>query len=145
MVFDGNRITLQSVRGCQQVFSAALTAHVEAAYHDDETRNDLCAPVPHPNTDVDWLAATMAEQRNQARWFEDADLTDWLCSARLDLMRPMYAPLSGKPQAVRDKVFGLIVAGLTSANQKLNALLSQAAERGRDDAEQHQRAAGSQA
>ena len=144
-VFDGNRITLQSLRGCQQVFSAALTAHVEAAYHDDETRNDLCAPVPHPNTDVDWLAATMAEQRNQARWFEDADLTDWLCSARLDLMRPMYAPLSGKPQAVRDKVFGLIVAGLTSANQKLDALLSQAAEHGRDDAEQHQRAAGSQA
>jgi hypothetical protein len=144
-VFDGNRITLQSLRGCQQVFSAALTAHVEAAYHDDETRNDLCAPVPHPNTDLDWLTATMAEQRNQARWLEDNDLFEWLCGARLDLMRPMYAPLLGKPQAVRDKVFGLIVAGLESANEKLTALLSEAAEHGRDDAEQHQRAAGSQA
>ena len=29
-VFDSGRITLQSVRGCQQVFSAALIAHVEA-------------------------------------------------------------------------------------------------------------------
>src|SRR4029453_12572416 len=31
-VFDGDRITLQSLRGCQQVFSSALIAHVEAAY-----------------------------------------------------------------------------------------------------------------
>lgn len=31
-IFDAGRITLQSVRGCQQIFSAALIAHVEAAY-----------------------------------------------------------------------------------------------------------------
>ena len=30
-IFDADGITLQSVRGCQQIFSAALTAHVEAA------------------------------------------------------------------------------------------------------------------
>jgi hypothetical protein len=127
-VFDGNRITLQSLRGCQQVFSAALTAHVEAAYQDDETRNELCEPVPHPNTDVDWLSTTMAEQRNQARWLQDNELFEWLCGARLDLMRHMYAPLIGKPK-VRDKVVGLIKAGLESANDKL-LRLSQAAEAG---------------
>jgi NAD(P)-binding Rossmann-like domain len=126
-VFDGNRITLQSLRGCQQVFSAALTAHVEVSYHDDAKRNDLCAPVPHPNTDTDWLTTTMAEHRNQMRWLDDAELMEWLCAARLDLMRHMYAPLMGKPK-VRDKVFGLIKAGLESANQKLDALrLSQTA------------------
>jgi hypothetical protein len=39
----------------------------------------------------------------------------------------MYAPLMDKPK-VRDKVFGLIKAGLESANQKLDALrLSQTA------------------
>ena len=70
-VFDGDRITLQSLRGCQQVFSAALIAHVEAAYPDDATRNDLCAPVPHPSTDLDWLTTTMAEHRNQIRWLGD--------------------------------------------------------------------------
>jgi hypothetical protein len=125
-VFDGDRITLQSLRGCQQVFSAALTAHVEAAYHDDAGRNDLCAPVPHPNTDLDWLTTTIGEQRNQIRWLEDRDLMGWLCAARLDLMRHMYAPLMDKP-SVRYKVFGLITAGLQSANQKLEALLSSAA------------------
>lgn len=121
-VFDGNRITLQSLRACQQVFSAAFIAHVEAAYPDDATRNDLCAPVPHPNTDLDWLTATFAEHRNQIRWLEDTDLMEWLCAARLDLLRQMYAPLMDQPR-VRDKVLGLIVAALRSANQKLDALL----------------------
>lgn len=130
-VFDGDRITLQSLRGCQQVFSAALTAHVEAGYHDDAKRNQLCAPVPHPNTDTDWLTTTIAEQRNQISWLDDHELMEWLCAARLDLMRHMYAPLMDKPK-VRDKVVGLIKAGLQAANQKLEALvLSQAAQRGR--------------
>ena len=126
-VFDGKTITLQSLRGCQQVFSAALVAHVEATYHDDAMRNDLCEPVPHPNTDTDWLTTTMAEHRNQIRWLDDSDLMQWLCAARLDLMRHMYAPLMQKPK-VRDKLFGMIKAGLQAANQKLDALrLSQTA------------------
>ena len=124
-VFDGDRITLQSVRGCQQVFSAGLIAHVEAAYHDDATRNRLCQAVPHPNTDLDWLTTTIAEQRNQIHWFEDADLMAWMCEARLDLMRHMYTPLMDKSPEVRAKVFGLIRAGLESANQKLETLLSE--------------------
>ncbi len=40
-------------------------------------------------------------------------------------MRHMYAPLIGKPQQVRDKVFGMITAGLISANEKLDTLLSE--------------------
>ena len=54
--------------------------------------------MPHPNTDVDWLTMTLAEHRNQISWFSDAGLMDWLCDARLDLMRHMYAPLMGMPQ-----------------------------------------------
>jgi hypothetical protein len=50
---------------------------------------------------------------------------DWLCTARLDLMRHMYAPLIGKSQEVRDRVFGLITSGLRSANEKLDTLLSE--------------------
>jgi hypothetical protein len=124
-VFDGGRITLQSVRGCQQVFSSGLIAHVEAAYPDDETRNRLCQPVPHPNTDIDWLTTTLAEHRNQISWFSDPGLMDWLCEARLDLMRHMYAPLMGMPQNKRDKVFSMIATGLRSANQKLDTLLAE--------------------
>jgi hypothetical protein len=124
-IFDGDRITLQSVRGCQQVFSSGLIARVESAYHDDEMRNRLCQPVPHPNTDLDWLTTTLAEQSNQVTWFSDAGLMDWLCEARLDLMRHMYAPLIGMPQNKRNKVFSLIATGLRSANEKLEALLSE--------------------
>jgi hypothetical protein len=144
-VFSGDKITLQSIRGCQQVFSSGMIAHVEAAYHDDTTRNELCQPVPHPNTDLDWLTTSLAEHRNQIRWFEDGDLMEWRGTARLDLMRHMYAPLIDKPQSVRDKVFGLITAGLQSANEKLEALLSehhstlpQAAEQRGQHAERHQ-------
>jgi cation diffusion facilitator CzcD-associated flavoprotein CzcO len=129
-VFDGDRITLQSLRGCQQVFSAALIAHIEAAYDDDATRNDLSVPVPHPSTDLDWLTTTMAEHRNQIRWFDDVDLMEWLCGARLDLMRHMYAPVMAKPK-VRDKVFGMLRAGLQATNAKLDALrVTQAAQHG---------------
>lgn len=123
-VFDGDKITLQSIRGCQQVFSSGMIAHVEAAYPDDESRNHLCQPVPHPNTDLDWLTTTLAEQRNQISWFSDAELVDWLCESRLDLMRHMYAPLVGQSEKVRNKVFGLIIGGLRSANDKLEKLLS---------------------
>ncbi len=34
-IFAGDKIILQSVRWCQQVFSAALIAHVEATYQDE--------------------------------------------------------------------------------------------------------------
>jgi hypothetical protein len=40
-------------------------------------------------------------------------------------MRHMYAPLVDKPPAVRNKMFSLITAGLRSANQKLDAPLSE--------------------
>ena len=47
-VFDGNAITLQAVRTCQQVFSAAFIAHVEAAYSDETTKNELATVIPTP-------------------------------------------------------------------------------------------------
>ena len=123
-VFDNEQIVLQSLRGCQQVFSAALIAHVEAAYEDDEIRNDLCAPVPHPNSDLDWATMTIAEHRNQIRWLDDVELMDWMCGVRLDLMRGIFAPLiqNAEPR-VRDKLLGVVKTTLQSANDKLHALL----------------------
>jgi hypothetical protein len=35
----------------------------------------------------------------------------------------MYAPLMDKPQKVRDKVLGRIIAALQSANEKLETLV----------------------
>jgi hypothetical protein len=83
-VFDGAAITLQSVRTCQQVFSAAFIGHVEAAYPDVAIKNELCVPVPHPDTDMDFLRTTLGNTANGLRWAQDPDLTAWLENARLD-------------------------------------------------------------
>lgn len=83
-VFAGDRITLQTVRHCQQVFSAAFIAHVEAAYGSDEAKNHLCGVVPHPDRDTDWIRTALGNSSNSARWGADADLQAWLAAARLD-------------------------------------------------------------
>lgn len=91
-VFNGNAITLQSVRTCQQVFSAAFIAHVEAAYEGDELKNELCVPVPHPDTDVDFLRTNLGNSLNGARWSEEPELQAWLKQARLDGFTDADAP-----------------------------------------------------
>ena len=74
----------QSVRTCQQVFSAAFIAHVEARYDDETEKNELCTPVPHPDTALDFIHTSLANAMNGARWAADADLSRWLAESRLD-------------------------------------------------------------
>lgn len=84
-VFDGAQMTLQTVRHCQQVFSAAFIAHVEAAYpDDDEAKNQLCTVIPHPDTHMDWLRVSLAALGNAGRWGADPELMTWMANARLD-------------------------------------------------------------
>jgi len=83
-VFNSDTITLQTVRTCQQVFSAAFIAHVEVSYDDEAVKNELATVVPHPNTDIDWLRVTIANGMNSARWRQDPDLSAWLHESRLD-------------------------------------------------------------
>jgi hypothetical protein len=123
-VFDADCITLQSVRGCQQVFSAAFIAHVEAAYDGDAVKNELCLPVPHPDSDLDWLRVTDGDLRNQRRWLDDADLMDWLSSARLNLLADLVPPL---PENERQQMVAGLQAGLNTAREKLEKLISPAA------------------
>ena len=86
-VFDGRFIRLQSVRTCQQVFSAAMIAHVEANHADDAVKNRLCRPIPHPDTEQDFFRTTVADVRNEAAWSEDARLQAWLATSRLNWVR----------------------------------------------------------
>ncbi|HJL98190.1 MAG TPA: NAD(P)/FAD-dependent oxidoreductase, partial [Acidimicrobiales bacterium] len=83
-IFEPDHLTLQTVRTCQQVFSAAFIAHVEATYADDETKNEICKVVPHPNDTLDWVRTTMDNALNSIRWNSDPDLKEWLSHARLD-------------------------------------------------------------
>lgn len=83
-VFGENKITLQSVRTCQQVFSAAFIAHVELVEQDAAHKNLLCTPVPHPDTAMDFLRTMLLDLANGALWAQDPSLQAWLKSARLD-------------------------------------------------------------
>ena len=91
-VFDGDRITLQTVRTCQQVFSAAFIAHVEVAYDDEDQKNEFATVVPHPDTDEDWLRVTLGGLLNSAKWRSDPDLVEWLRDARLDAFSSIRFP-----------------------------------------------------
>lgn len=126
-IFDSGRITLQSVRGCQQIFSSALIAHVEAAYRDDAVKNELCVPLPHPDTDVDWLRLALADYSNQLRWFDDPGLMSWLSGARLDLFGHLIGHLlpsaSAKPR-VRDRILGIAKSVFSATATKLDQLMA---------------------
>ena len=67
---------------------------------------------------------TIAEHRNQIRWLDEAELMDWMCGVRLDVLRGIFAPLiqNAEPR-VRDKLLGVVKTTLQSANDKLHALL----------------------
>jgi len=83
-VFDESKITLQSVRTCQQVFSAAFIAHIELSEYDQAHKNLLCTPIPHPDTDMDYLRSMLADLANGLAWQADAELMAWMKAARLD-------------------------------------------------------------
>ena len=86
-VFDGPRITLQTVRPCQQVFSAALIAFVSQLDRDEKARNELCTVAPHPDDDIDFLRSTLANAQGLLRWAQDPDVMAWLSTCRLDAAR----------------------------------------------------------
>ncbi|SPM28784.1 NAD(P)-binding protein [Mycobacterium terramassiliense] len=126
-IFGPGHITLQSVRGCQQIFSAALIAHLETACPDDAAKNALCPPLPHPDSDLDWLRVARADYGNQLRWLDDPDLTAWLATARLDLfghlMGHLLAPASAKPR-VRDRILRIARSALSTTAGKLDQLMA---------------------
>jgi hypothetical protein len=121
-VFDRDRITLQTVRGCQQVFSAAFIGHVEASCEDDAIKNELCTPVPHPDVDVDWIGMTVAYNRNLLRWLDDPELIRWLDGSRLDMLGHLRPRIPSDPAGI-EATLGPIRARLNAVNAKLESLL----------------------
>jgi hypothetical protein len=116
-VFAAGRITLQPVRTCQPVFSAAVIAHVEATKSDDVAKNAYCGPVPHPKVPLDWLTMTIAFNDNQLRWFADAEMMAWLSEARLNVVSHLRTgtptpedmePLAGRLRTVNAKLEELL-------------------------------------
>ena len=121
-VFAGSAITLQAVRTCQQVFSAAFIGHVEASYSDEQTKNELCTPVPHPDSDIDFLRTALANNLNTMRWAADAELQGWLQEARLNgFSRPDSAADDPEAQAMVEK----LISNTVAATENLQRFLSE--------------------
>lgn len=80
-IFDGYRLTLQSVATCQQVFSAALIGYVETRFKDDATKNDLCQVVAHPEYTKDWVRIQKLAADNTLKWLAKFPL--WVLRSRL--------------------------------------------------------------
>lgn len=83
-VFAADRITLQTLRGCQQVFSAGLIGRIETL--DGETidqKNELATVIPHPDTPHDYLTNSLAHIHNAVRWGQHSEIAAWLEASRL--------------------------------------------------------------
>ncbi|KAK5674340.1 hypothetical protein LTS10_012924 [Elasticomyces elasticus] len=92
-VFQDDVITLQPVRFCQQVFSAAFIAHLEISYNNREEKNYLSRPIPHPLYGVDWIVIMILNHRNSLRWNNYPKTVEWLAASRIDWLRDLIPPL----------------------------------------------------
>lgn len=121
-VFSENKITLQSVRTCQQVFSAAYIGYVESNYDNDSVKNELSVPVPHPDSHIDFLRTTLANSLNAARWSQEKELQDWLKSARLDGFTPQDTDGVEMSAQEIEKVFLTAMAGVQNLQNLLEKI-----------------------
>lgn len=121
-VFDGKMITPQTVRAYQPVFSAALIAHVEAAYDDESTKQKLTQVVPLPNRDIDWVPMTAAMLRNMQIWSEDQALRAWIHDCRLDGFSRLVHSVA-KNDIEKLQVLGRLKAASKPAMEKLMAYM----------------------
>merc|ERR1711933_348603 len=85
-VYAREHIVLQAVLPCQQLFSAAFIAHVEANYTEDKVKNHLCQPIPHPRHPDEFLKMIFLFHHVCWRWAADKNLWRWLKACRLFLM-----------------------------------------------------------
>ena len=122
-VFSGGHISLQTVRTCQPAFSAAVIAHVEATYADDDIKNAFCRPVPYPHEPTDWLRMMLTFNQNQLQWFSDPDMMAWVDGARLNVLHHVAAAVSDR---AREKIISVLSSQLPAINDKLEKLLAQA-------------------
>jgi len=122
-VFSGKLITPQMVRPYQPVFSAALIAHVEASFDRESSKNSLCAVVPLPDEDIDFLQFTATGMLNQYQWSQEESMRRWLVDNRLDGFSRMIASI---PQDDTEKmaVLGRLRAASEPAMKKLHQFLA---------------------
>lgn len=126
-VFSGNRITLQPIHRCQQVFSSALIAHVEATYADEKVKNELCRVIPHPDKPIDLLTGILHTYQNRMRWSAEPKTAAWLNTARLDWESGILA--SAPKEIIESAAFHAErKAGIEAVCAKLEEILNTVSE-----------------
>jgi hypothetical protein len=83
-VFSERRITLQSIRWCYPVLSAALTGHLEATRSDLAQQMALSVAIPYPETERDWMRVFVAHTIADSVARADPELRAWLARCRLN-------------------------------------------------------------
>jgi hypothetical protein len=82
-IYAREKITLQSIMMCQQVMSAAVIAAIELRFDDDEKKNEVCQPVPHPEFVTDYPYSLYVSFNNLEKL--GTILTRWMLGKRLSL------------------------------------------------------------
>lgn len=122
-IFREDTIVLQPLMVPLVVFSAAITAWLEANYDDDNKRNAMAAPGPLTDTPMTFPFAHFISMMNRGAWSQDEKLSAWLASSRLDLTgptltkmaaegSPKLAQFAGVRQTMQDNMPGLIKLGM---------------------------------
>ncbi|MAA75870.1 MAG: hypothetical protein CMN28_14310 [Salinisphaeraceae bacterium] len=124
-VFEGNLITLQTIRMCQQVYSGGFIGNVEANVDADEDRkNELTQPVPLPYTDDDYIRCAIQNSKNMAAWLTEPAVVKWINESRIDLFSPLLD--FDDPEELKNiQAMGELIE---AAVPKLEALLVEARE-----------------
>jgi NAD(P)-binding Rossmann-like domain len=126
-VFSDNLITLQQIRACQPVFSAALTGYVQAARNDDMHKNRICPANQYPDAAMDWIPLTCTAQRAEIIWATDPDVSSWMQRSRLNATRGL-ADHQDDPQM--KSALTRLFANIEPAINKLEKLIAPARQAG---------------
>ena len=118
-IFQPGKIVLQQVRHLSPCFNAALIAYVEAHRDEDADKNRLCPPNPYPSSIEHWPGMMTRTWRAENRWLREPDLSAWIASSRLNLLRDL--PTHSAEAAARSAVERFIT-NVPAAMENLRAL-----------------------
>lgn len=104
------------------MLSAALIAFVETNFTDEDEKNAICAPIPHPDTSTDWLRLALATTTNTIRWGSHPALSAWLSNARLNITSSFGVPTT----PAQMEILGLAGTHTPGSIANLNRLLATA-------------------
>ena len=83
-VFTETTITLQNLRWCMPVFSAALIAHLESMPGETAEKNALSLPIPYPQRDRDFVRVFLANLQNDLACRSNPEVRRWSNACRLN-------------------------------------------------------------